>query len=258
MILTKDSYFLFSGGEVHGHYSQADPEIILLDYTMNGLMALAQAQQIIKDRCATPYFNVTIPYLPYARQDRWMADDEPFSLKLYCNFLNSLNLQRVTIYDPHSDVAPALINNCNVIPQWEIAKLALPKEFFKNRNVLFVSSDAGAYKKLYKLMPDDTRIVIGTKTRDVSGKIISTNVFSQTTIQGHECVIVDDICDGGRTFIELAKVLKEKGATKIYLYVTHGIFSQGLEVLKDLFDTIYTTNSFTHPEQEFLKVTKIV
>jgi ribose-phosphate pyrophosphokinase len=59
-----------------------------------------------------------------------------------------------------------------------------------------------------------------------------------------EIVIIDDICDGGRTFIEIAKILKEeKKDIKISLIVTHGIFSAGLKELYEYFDMIVTTNS---------------
>jgi ribose-phosphate pyrophosphokinase len=57
-------------------------------------------------------------------------------------------------------------------------------------------------------------------------------------------VIIDDICDGGRTFVELAKAMKESRPTaKIYLIVTHGIFSAGFDTLNQYFEGIYTTNS---------------
>ncbi len=82
------------------------------------------------------------------------------------------------------------------------------------------------------------------KNRDKTGKITHTDVFSPAPIEGYDCFIVDDICDGGRTFIELAKTLKEKGAEKIYLYITHGIFSNGFGDLSTYFEHIYTTNSF--------------
>lgn len=57
-------------------------------------------------------------------------------------------------------------------------------------------------------------------------------------------MILDDICDGGRTFIEAVKHLREAGAKRVELYVTHGIFSKGVENLLDNgIDHIYTTNS---------------
>jgi ribose-phosphate pyrophosphokinase len=181
-----------------------------------------------------------------------MVRNEPFSLKVFADLLNSLNLGSVEMWDAHSDVAPALINRCTVIPQWELAQKTIPQEYINAR--LFVSPDAGAYKKVSKLIPDDQRIAIGVKNRDSQGNITHTDVFSPVPIEGQNCVIVDDICDGGRTFIELAKTLKDKGADSVILYVTHGIFSKGIDVLREHIDHVYTTNSFPNISTDYLTV----
>ena len=67
-------------------------------------------------------------------------------------------------------------------------------------------------------------------------------VFGDVT--GKSVLIADDICDGGRTFIELAKVLKERGAAHIHLHVTHGIFSKGKAVFEGLIDTVTSTYDY--------------
>lgn len=86
---------------------------------------------------------------------------------------------------------------------------------------------------------------MGTKNRDVrDGKILSTD-FIGNVVDKH-CVIVDDIIDGGYTFIELAKILKNKGAKTVYLVVSHGIFSKGIDELKIHIDGVYTTNSIKY------------
>ncbi len=250
-----DKHFVFSGGEVHVKVGKdASAKLVCTDYTMNGFMSVCQHNEVLRRRGLS--VSLVYPYLPYARQDRIMQEDEPFSLKIFCDILNTQKFDNVTIYDPHSDVAPALIYNCQVIPQWDIAARAMPSEYYSKR--LFVSPDAGAYKKLSKLITDDQRIAIGVKNRDGQGKITHTNVFSPLSIEGQDCVIVDDICDGGRTFIELAKTLKDKGAKSVTLYVTHGIFSQGLEALKPYIDRIYTTNSFPNVQTDYLFVKEIV
>jgi ribose-phosphate pyrophosphokinase len=254
--ITKDGYFTFSGGEVHCKVDQDRVlPIIMRDYTMNGFMALAEYVEVLR-RCRIQYIDVAYPYFPYARQDREMEKMEPFSLRVFCNLLNSLKLSSVTIYDPHSDVTPALIDNCKVIPQWEIVRGCMPQEWVDDDNLMFVSPDAGAYKKVSKLLWNDKRITIGVKNRGPKGNIIHTDVFSPVDLNGKDCVIVDDICDGGRTFIELAKVLKMRGAKRLFLYVTHGIFSKGLEELFQYFDMIYTTNSFD--QSKYGKAAKLI
>jgi ribose-phosphate pyrophosphokinase len=192
--------------------------------------------------------NITlyIPYLPYARQDRVCDAGEAFSLKVFTNLVNSLNFFVVMIVDPHSDVANALINNLivteqhQVIEQWDVFATRVGK-------ATFISPDAGANKKTAKLAKyfNHVEFIRADKLRDLStGEIKETIVYADD-LTGREIVIADDICDGGRTFIELAKVLKSKNASKVILYVTHGIFSKGVDVIFDGgIDEIWTTNSF--------------
>ena len=115
-----------------------------------------------------------------------------------------------------------------------------------------ISPDAGALKKIYNLQTfvgqnrcDNIRI--GMKHRDTeTGQITGTSVDGQPlrTIG----VVVDDICDGGRTFIELAKTIR-KDYAKLILCVTHGIFSKGLEPLFEWYDEVHTTNSWGGSER---------
>lgn len=251
--IVMDKYFLFSGGEVHVKLGDASSTLVCRDYTMNGFMSVCEHNEVLKRRGLS--VSLIYPYFPYARQDRITQENEPFSLKIFCDLLNTQGFESVTVYDPHSDVTPALINNCRVVPQWEIARGIIPQESFDN--CLFVSPDAGSYKKLSKLIPDDSNIVIGVKSRDKNGNIIHTDLFSSLPIDGRDCVIVDDICDGGRTFIELAKSLRFKGAKSVTLYVTHGIFSNGLEELKLHIDHIYTTDSFPNISTDYLTVKEL-
>ncbi len=185
--------------------------------------------------------GISMPYVPFGRQDRVAVPGEPFSLKVFADLLNSLNIPRVEIVDPHSDVTTALINNCYVLRQDEVfwKYLSDKKDFY------FISPDGGALKKTYKLasMARCLGVIECTKERNVkTGEITRTVVHHHLSLEGKDCVIVDDICDGGRTFIEIAKVLRKKEAGKITLMVSHGKFTKGLDVFKGLIDEIYTHN----------------
>jgi ribose-phosphate pyrophosphokinase len=114
--------------------------------------------------------------------------------------------------------------------------------------ICLVSPDAGAYKKIFDFANwfGIKEIITASKVRDLdSGKILKTVVPSLENYNDEmNYVIQDDICDGGRTFIELAKAIKEqKPDAKIYLVVTHGIFSAGFDLLVQYLDGIYCTNS---------------
>lgn len=182
--------------------------------------------------------NLEIPYVPYSRQDRVNIQGECFSLKVFCFLINSIKAKEVFITDPHSDVTTALLNNVTVIPQYEIFE-----KYFRNIGVFsLVCPDGGALKKIHKLasITHPSRVIECSKIRDTSTGEISGIRINDNHLAGRDFYIVDDICDGGRTFIEIAKVLKQHEARKIVLMVTHGFFTKGLEVFDNLIDEVYT------------------
>lgn len=179
-----------------------------------------------------------IPYFPFSRQDRVNLPGETLSIAVMAMLINGLDAKRVIITDPHSDVTPALIDRCDIIPQHEVFKDYFPIMFGKT---VLISPDGGALKKIYKLAEiTQLEVIECGKVRNVTtGAITGTRVPVENL--GHACcVIVDDICDGGRTFVELAKALRASNAGKIILMVTHGFFTQGLQVFDGLIDEIYT------------------
>ena len=144
------------------------------------------------------------------------------------------------IVDPHSDVVPALFTNGYSIDLAE----SFDKIYIENIDYL-VSPDAGSNKKVFKLSQKyNIPMIRADKLRDLTnGQILETIVYTDD-LTGKRVLIVDDICDGGRTFIELAKQLINKGAT-VDLYITYGIFSKGKEVLKMAgIDNIYCPYEF--------------
>jgi ribose-phosphate pyrophosphokinase len=122
-----------------------------------------------------------------------------------------------------------------------------------------VSPDIGAYKKVDKLaekMGYTGQIATGIKVRDLStGQIIKSDVNTDD-LNGKACIVIDDICDGGRTFIELAQALKAKNAGDLYFIASHGIFSyNAIERLKDAgYKAVCSSNSISDREQtDFFK-----
>lgn len=200
--------------------------------------------------------NLFIPYVLGARSDRKFSIGSSNYLKsVICPIINTLNLNRVTVLDPHSDCLEMGINNYRKISNSNIVKTAIQRIFSTeviNNGMYFICSpDAGALKKIYNLSEEigyTGGIIKGDKHRDTSGSIVSTGIsypkrfFTEDLVK--DIIIVDDICDGGRTFIELAKALRQAGHTgKFHLVVSHGIFSKGFEELKTSFESIFTTNS---------------
>lgn len=197
--------------------------------------------------------ELKIGYLPFGRQDRVEITGESFSLEVFAGLINSCNIKKVLIDDPHSDVGPALIKRSEVIPQYKIHEQILymilyPSTFVNSKidrpKICLVCPDAGAAKKIYKLSKEYHGGMIHCRKQrnPKDGTITGVALDTDDVQEDKTYVIIDDICDGGRTFIEIAKVLRDKGAKKVILSVTHGLFTKGLEVFDGLIDEIYTKN----------------
>lgn len=251
--------FIFSGGEPHIKIKPDFDvsETVTITHRINsfndfGLLLLAV--DALK-RMDVKLINVFIPYFPAARQDRVMISGEPLSVKVYADILNSLKLNKITVFDAHSEVTSALLDNCEVIPNHDFIAQVLKKI---GNNVKLISPDGGALKKIYKVSEylGGIDVVECSKSRDVkTGKLSGFKVYDDD-LQGMNCLIVDDICDGGGTFIGLAEELKKKNAGKLYLAVSHGIFNKGFESMK-AFEKIFTTNSFREFDEEIVEVLKL-
>ncbi|NQX84658.1 MAG: ribose-phosphate pyrophosphokinase [Flavobacteriaceae bacterium] len=239
--------FTFPGGEPHIKITGCTSGINEVTVThriqsFNDFGLLVLAVDALK-RLSVEKINVFIPYFPAARQDRVMRKGEPLSVKVYAEILNNMGLNRISIYDPHSDVTPALLNKCSVISNHNFIKSVLQDI---DEEVILISPDGGALKKIYQLSKrlGGITVVECSKSRDVkTGKLSGFQVYA-SDLQGRSCVVVDDICDGGSTFMGLAKELKAKNAGKLYLAVSHGIFSKGFDKLQIYYDHIYCTDAF--------------
>ena len=215
----------------------------------DSIMELANLVDAFR-RCDSHIFlHLVCPYLPYARQDRVCAPGESLALRVMCDLINNMKFESVEVWDVHSDVSLALLNaSHNIGPERFLGKV-IEDAYEAKRELVLVSPDAGAVKKVTKVAKEfDLPMVTAMKHRDPkTGEITGTEIHIPKELTDKEFLIVDDICDGGRTFIELAKAIRTAApkVTAVGLYVTHGIFSKGLDVLTAAgIDYIYTANPF--------------
>ena len=196
-------------------------------------MHLAQLTELT-DRCRLgPRFSSTtleLKYLPYGRQDKVVANSTTFALRTFAKLVNGLGFMKVIIHDPHSEVALELIANSSAVyPTQQLANV-----LNETGATIVCYPDKGAvakYTKVYKELVGSAHMY-GEKVRDqLTGNITSYKIVGNP--HAERVLIVDDICDGGMTFKLLAKDLLAAGAESIVLFVTHGIFSKGLQTLKD-------------------------
>jgi len=248
--------FTFSGGEPH---IKINPDFdhnqkVTITHRLNSFNDLGLLCITVDAlrRMDVKVIDLFIPYFPAARQDRVMIKGESLSVKVYADIINGLQLNKVFVFDAHSEVTPALVNNCEVIPNHTFIKEILN---IIGENIKLISPDGGALKKIYKVSEflGGVDVVECSKSRDVkTGRLSGFKVYEED-LNGIDCLIVDDICDGGGTFVGLAEELKKKNAGKLYLAVSHGIFNKGFEVL-NCFDGIFTTNSVKDFEGENVQV----
>lgn len=206
--------------------------------------------------------SLVIPYFPNARMDRVHdADEEVFTLKYFCKLINSLNVSYVQIFDPHSDVCVALIDNILV----ESALETIKDVYISGKYDVVYFPDAGAmkrYKDFSKFVSKVPSFAYGNKVRDWdTGKILGLDIVGKIN-HGDRVLMVDDICSYGGTMYFSAKKLKELGAGDIDMYVSHcensiidekkgKIFSE-----ENLINLVYTTNStlsVSHPRIKIVK-----
>lgn len=200
--------------------------------------------------------DLYMPYCPHARQDRVKKIEDIFTLKYFCEIINSLDFKNVLIEDPHSNVCVALLNNVVVIN----AKQHIEKviETIDNKDLIICYPDEGAVKRYSNLI--EKPYTFGVKRRNwEDGSILGLDLINAEDIKEKDILIVDDICSKGGTFYHTAKALKEAGAGKVYLYVTHcepTIF-EGELLKENLIEHIYTTNSIFPSDLTNEKITII-
>lgn len=249
--------FTFPGGECHIRI--ADPFItkacglrVKISHNLidsNAILELALANDAL--RRLGHIVDAEILYFPYARQDRVMTHGEPLSVRVMADLINAMGFASVTIFDPHSDVVPALLNNCIVISNSQFVNSVITS--LPDKQTVLVAPDAGAVKKLSKLA-DGLRmpIICGAKVRDLhTGHILSYRIDLPELAKNSVCLVVDDICDGGATFNLLGDALLKAGADSLILAVSHGIFSKGFDTLMQKYEQIYYSNSLPAKQHDY-------
>ena len=203
--------------------------------------------------------NLYIPYCPHARQDRIKSEEDTFTLKYFAEVINSLGFDEVCVLDPHSSVSEALIDNIVVkSPKKYITKIIednFMTEISLNKFSLFFP-DEGSMKRYSGMF--NNPYTFGLKRRDwKTGEIQGLDVIGdEKFIKDKTILIVDDISSRGGTFLHSARKLKELGAKKVYLYVTHceNTILAGELLTSGLIEKVFTTNSIFTKEHEKIEV----
>ncbi|MEJ2189659.1 MAG: ribose-phosphate pyrophosphokinase [Acidobacteriota bacterium] len=166
---------------------------------------------------------VVIPYLGYGRQDRKDAPRVPITAKLVANLITTAGADRVLTIDLHA----AQIQGFFDIPVDHLYAAPVLIEAIRRRELkrpVLVSPDAGGVERaraFAKRLKVDLAIM--DKRRPEANKAEIMNVIG--TVQGCDCVVVDDIIDTAGTLVNSAQALLDRGARSVYATGVHPVFS---------------------------------
>lgn len=226
--------FRYPAGERHLRLRDlcAARSVTVIEARAAGFEALAQI--VVADRVLRRNeIHVTwfVPYFPFARHDRRIDIADGFELALALELVSELD---IVIADPHSDVAGQLPH----IPQTSVVDVLRARGVFDDDPIIVIP-DAGAAKKVGEWTIGTTSTVVqALKHRDPMTGDLSDFALLAGDLGGRPAILVDDICDGGGTFLGLATELRAHNTGPLTLAVTHGLFTQGTESLREYFDHI--------------------
>lgn len=229
----------FPDGEVHLQLDEINRKetvkVVLRIRNAEDLFLLMQLSDILH-RQEVVVDELHIPYLMSMRCDRVFSFDRPFSLRIVSEAIKEIGARQVFLYEPHS------AKSC--IMTYAIAK-EITREFaFRYANTSTICyPDKGAQDR-YDLFRNDGELLC-EKVRDAAtGQLMSFRVTNPDDFGGGEITVVDDLCDGGGTFIGLAPKLRELNPTKMRLVVTHAVQLNGIKRVAEVYDEVVITNTY--------------
>lgn len=205
---------------------------------------------------------VTIPYLPYSRQDKVHSFGESAAVNILLTALKNMGVKRIVTWDIHNS---RFIPKPSRIFDIDFIENKFADRFFPGcKYICYPDSNAyfHGYSQDFSKQKNKEELIFLEKNRLIDDIILEfrDEEFNHSQLGRDRSVIIkDDICDGGGTFIKAAELLKTKDYGPIHLFVTHGFFTKGLDVLYEAgIDKIITTNTVCDlPETDKLKIIKV-
>lgn len=222
------------------------------------LFILMQLADILKRQCVEVE-TLYISYLMGMRCDRLFDVNRPFTLGIVADVINSLGALSVFIHEPHSTRALRLINNAFSMDVTYPLMMTIAKEYNETQakehgDMLFVAPDFGAQKRYGAKFA-----VVCSKVRDeATGKLLNFNVEENLPVKGRDLLVVDDLCDGGGTFVGLAPKIRDLKPKSLSLLVAHAVQKEGIERVAAVYDKVYITNTYKDWRAEKLPVNVVV
>ena len=194
--------------------------------TNSNLMELMLITDALK-RSSASRITAILPYYGYARQDRRVRSARvPISAKVIADMMNSVGVDRVLTVDLHSESIQGFFD----MPADNVYATKIMHDDIKSRSsndekILVVSPDVGGVVRARALAKflDESDLAIIDKRRATVNESEVMNIIGN--VEGKSCIVPDDLIDTAGTLCHAADALKEQGASKVFAYITHPIFS---------------------------------
>jgi ribose-phosphate pyrophosphokinase len=200
-------------------------------------------------RASAKRITAVIPYFGYARQDRKDEGRVPITAKLVANIITTAGADRVLAIDLHAKQLQGFFD----IPVDHLTGELVLNKYFRDKkinNLTVVSPDVGNMKIAARYAEHLGGELAIVHKRRVSGSEVEANEMIGE-VEGRNILMCDDIIATAGTVCSAANLLKERGAEKIYVGATHGIFAlQALERLAEApIDEVVVTDTIPSSEQ---------
>jgi ribose-phosphate pyrophosphokinase len=258
------------------------------------LMYLTMIKKHLDANLADVTYLLTMDYIPNGRMDRTKRDCEVFTLKYFCDVINSLNFSRVFILDAHSNVSVALLNNCinkspknfiqkaideirneniekEVVTEFSDIKNDVVSDTYENSvfddsKLVLYFPDYSASKRYADMFPQ-FRYCYGEKKRDwETGKILGIDIRTNgINLENKIVLVLDDLISYGGSIHYGVQELMNYKPEKVYAYATHCensvLDKEKGTLIKDLenntVERLFTTDSLFTGKHEKIKVMEV-
>lgn len=192
--------------------------------------------------------NVIMPYYAYSRQDRKDYSRAPISASIIARFLETLNINRIIVYDLHAGQIGGFFSNNVPLDNLYVEPYFIKyiRENYDINNIIIVSPDEGSYKRAIRISETlgcDCATIY--KERKVSNKVDKMILFGN--VKNKIAILVDDIIDTAGTACKAASVLYENSAEEVIMFACHGLLSNNAikNINNSPFKKVIITNTVT-------------
>ena len=231
---------------VNGHLNHMSPDDHYQDLKRIISAATGKAHRI----------NVIMPFLYESRQHK-RTKRESLDCALALEELTAMGVENIITFDAHDprvQNAIPLSGFDSFDPPYQFMKAlfkAVPDLIVDKEHLMIISPDEGAmHRDVYFSNVLGVDMGMFYKRRDystiVNGKNpIVAHEFLGDDVTGKDVIIVDDMISSGESMLDVAKKLKERGAGRVFVCTTFGLFTEGFEKFDDYYEKGYINKVIT-------------